>query len=118
MKKNIAAVITAIMMFAAPALADFQTVRDQSQFIDLVNGKTLTRPLVSLRVTPAGNISGKGAAWSVSGNWTWQNGYFCRSLEWGGDDMGYNCQEVESNGERIRFTSDQGAGSSAEFRLR
>jgi hypothetical protein len=106
------------MTIATPVFADLQKVQSQSDFIALVNGKTLTRPLVKLQVSPAGAISGMGAVWEVSGQWTWKDGYFCRSLEWGGDDLGYNCQEVASDGGRIRFTSDQGAGQSADFTLR
>ncbi|WP_299414332.1 dihydrodipicolinate reductase [uncultured Sulfitobacter sp.] len=103
---------------ATPAAAEFSKVTSASQFKSLVSGKTLTRPLVKLRVNSNGAITGKGAAWDVSGKWTWKNGYFCRSLDWGGEDLGYNCQEVQASGKKIRFTSDQGTGDSAEFSLR
>ena len=103
---------------ASPALAEFAKVDDKQAFVELISGKTLTRPLVQLEVSPAGRISGKGARWEVSGNWSWQDGYFCRDLDWGGTDLGYNCQEVRVNQDRIRFTSDRGTGDSADFRLR
>ncbi|MBS0126325.1 dihydrodipicolinate reductase [Thetidibacter halocola] len=103
---------------ATPALAEFATVTDRDTFIRLVNGKVLTRPLVKLRVAPDGSIAGKGAGWDVNGAWTWKNGYFCRDLIWGGDDLGYNCQRVLANGNQIRFVADQGQGDSADFRLR
>jgi len=86
--------------------------------VQLVKGKTLTRPLVKIEVASTGAISGKGALWPISGIWTWKDGYFCRSLEWGGDDLGYDCQEVTASGSKVRFTSDQGSGDSADFRLR
>ncbi|MCL3881401.1 dihydrodipicolinate reductase [Marivita sp. GX14005] len=107
-------------LLAAPvtAMADMQRIDDKSVFTSLVQGKTLSRPLVSLRVSPDGRIAGRGAVWDVSGSWSWKNGYFCRDLNWGGDNLGYNCQEVRSDGARIRFTADRGAGDTAEFRLR
>ena len=108
----------AFIALASPALAEFQKVDSRDAFIALTQGKTLTRPLVKLQVAPDGTISGTGAAWSVSGKWQWKDGYLCRSLEWGGDDLGYNCQEVKANGNRVRITSDRGAGQSADFRLR
>ncbi len=111
-------VCAATLGMAAPALADFQQVTSRSDFMALVGGKTLTRPLVKLEVKPNGQISGTGASWPVSGKWSWEDGYLCRSLEWGGDDLGYNCQEVKTDGNRVRITSDRGSGESAVFRLR
>ena len=77
----------------------------------------LRRPLVRLEVTPGGQITGTGAGWAVRGSWTWSDGYFCRDLFWGDDDLGHNCQAVSFDGERVHFTSDRGAGESAGFRL-
>ena len=110
--------LAALFALTTAAFAEFQKVETQSDFVSAVNGKTLTRPLVKLTVSPNGGISGTGAVWDVSGSWTWQNGYFCRSLEWGGDDLGYNCQQVEVGGSKIRFTADKGGGQSADFTLR
>jgi len=99
------------------AVADLAKVKDGAAFMQLVEGKTLTRPLVKLVVETNGEISGVGVRWDVSGNWSWRDGYFCRDLFWGGDELGYNCQEVRADGKRIRFTSDKGQGRSAVFRL-
>lgn len=103
---------------APPAFAEFSKISNEEQFMELVKGKELRRPLIKLEVSEDGQISGYGASWPVEGNWTWNNGYFCRDLFWDGDPLGYNCQQVEANGNRIRFTSDRGAGDSASFRLR
>jgi len=105
--------------FAGAARAELVKVDDQQKFVTLVAGKTLTRPWVRVNVTPDGRIEGRGLSWDVTGTWSWQNGYFCRDLFWGGDPLGYNCQEVQATPDgRIRFTSDRGAGDSAMFRLR
>lgn len=117
--KSLGLTLCAVLIgFAAPAFAEFQQVTSRDAFVTLMKGKTLTRPLVKLQVLPNGRIAGTGAAWEVTGKWTWESGYLCRSLNWGGDDLGYNCQEVKTNGNRVRITSDKGAGQSAEFRLR
>ncbi|MFK7744351.1 MAG: dihydrodipicolinate reductase [Roseobacter sp.] len=119
MRLNSMTLITvATLICASPAFAEFSQVVDQETFVSLVKGKELKRPFVNLEVLPDGEITGRGAAWPVEGNWTWNDGYFCRDLFWGGDALGYNCQEVQVTGNRIRFTSDRGAGDSAEFRLR
>ena len=118
MKLLISTACAALMGFAAPAFAEFQTIKSRSEFMSVVGGKTLTRPLVKIKLSSNGNITGKGASWDVTGKWQWKGNYLCRSLEWGGDDLGYNCQEIKVNGSTMRITSDRGAGDSADFRLR
>lgn len=118
------AMITALVgaflaaLTATSASAEFAKVSNEREFKEIVSGKTLTRPLVRLEVSPAGKISGIGLTWEVTGNWSWRDGYFCRDLYWGGSDLGYNCQEVTVNDGRIRFTSDRGTGDYADFRLK
>jgi hypothetical protein len=104
-------------LVSLPASAEYAKVTEKSEFLRLISGKTLTRPLVKLQVTPDGRIEGRGARWDVTGGWSWQNGYFCRDLFWGGDALGYNCQEVRAENGRLRFTSDKGEGRTAVFRL-
>lgn len=108
----------AAVFSASSAFAEFSKIDDESQFVALVSGKALKRPFVKLEVSPEGQISGYGAAWPVTGEWVWTDGYFCRDLFWGGDPLGYNCQEVAASGDRIKFTSDKGNGDAAEFSLR
>lgn len=115
---KIIAIASLLASVASVADADFAKVDDLAEFKAIVAGKTLTRPLIRLEVTPSGDIRGMGARWEVTGNWSWQDGYFCRDLYWGGDALGYNCQEVQVKKNRIRFTSDRGRGDSAVFRLR
>lgn len=105
------------LCLATPALADFARVGDRDQFMSLVQGRDLTRMGITLNVD-ASQISGRAFGSPVSGAWTWRDGYFCRSLYWGGENLGDNCQAVDVNGNRIRFTSDRGAGMSAELTLR
>lgn len=118
MRIALSIIATAVALAGSPALAEFSKVDDQSQFMALIDGKELRRPFVNLEVAADGSITGYGAAWPVTGNWTWTDGYFCRDIFWGGDPLGFNCQEVQATDDRIRFTSDRGAGDSAEFRLR
>lgn len=118
MRLSIFAAAAALSVAANPSYADLAKIDSKEDFVQIVNGKTLTRPLVKLQVNPTGTISGRGMRWDVSGEWSWQNGYFCRDLDWGGYEIGYNCQEVRATGDTIRFTSDRGAGDFADFRLR
>lgn len=120
MSTRFSIVLAAVALVMAPqiASAELKRIDNKSEFVQLVQGKTLSRPLVRLKVSPDGSISGRGVSWDVTGSWSWEDDFFCRDLNWGGDDLGYNCQEVRANGNALRFTSDKGAGESADFRLR
>ncbi|MEM6888954.1 MAG: dihydrodipicolinate reductase [Pseudomonadota bacterium] len=114
-----ALLIAGLAVAGTAAHAEFAKIDRVEDFISVVQGKELRRPLINVEVLTDGEISGEGAGWPVTGQWTWRDGYFCRDLFWGGDELGYNCQQVDVRGENwIRFTSDRGAGRSAEFRLR
>jgi hypothetical protein len=118
-------VLTALTLYSAvslPAAAnDFAPVRDQNAFLSLVEGRELRLNLfrISIEVLPDGRIEGSALGWDLSGTWDWQDGYFCRELDWSGSPIPFNCQLVEVSGEdRIRFTVDKGEGDSASFTLR
>lgn len=102
-----------------PALADeFQPIRDRSDFIALVEGRTLTQFGIRLVVEPDGDIGGRAFGRPVTGDWDWRNGYFCRSLNVGSDPLEFNCQLVERNDDVLRFTADEGDGIYADLTLR
>ena len=107
---------------ALPAAAEgFQTVTDESRFLDLVQNRELRIGLydLSINVLADGRIAGSALGWDITGQWSWQDGYFCRVMDWSGTPISYNCQLVEAEGaEKMRFTVDQGRGDSATFRLR
>jgi hypothetical protein len=110
-------VLSLMLASTAPAAQEFQTVRDQSRFLELVVGKQLTRFGIRLNVTPDGEIRGRAFGRPVTGNWQWSDGYFCRDLYYGERDLGANCQEVKVNGRTVRFTSDRGQGIFADLTL-
>ena len=107
---------------ALPALAEtYVPVAGKEEFLSLVNGRELSHALWQIRldVRPDGSIEGSALGWAVTGTWDWQDGYFCREMDWSGTIIPYNCQLVEVKGDGVvRFTVDKGEGDSAAFRLR
>ncbi len=116
--------ISALFILAAPVAAaanGFEPVRDKDAFLSLLQDRDLRISLygLSLNVLPDGKIKGSALGWEITGSWAWQDGYFCREMDWSGMAIDYNCQLVEAEGtDKLRFTVDQGAGDSAVFRLR
>ena len=111
-----------LVLASLPAFAaEFVRVSDETAFMDLMEGRELRIGVVglALSVNPDGTIIGSAAGFDVTGSWSWQDGYFCREMDWGGTEIPYNCQLVEAQGTDVmRFTVDQGAGDAAEFNLR
>jgi hypothetical protein len=97
---------------------EFARVTDRAAFVNLVSGKSLTSLGVSLSVSPSGTISGRAFGSSVTGAWTWNNGYFCRTLKAGEKVFARNCQLVQQKPGRVRFIADKGAGDTADLRIR
>jgi hypothetical protein len=117
-----ALVALAALAAALPAAAEgFSRISDRNDFVEAVSGKELRMGLfgISLKVEEDGEIRGSALGWDVTGRWEWQDGYFCREMDWSGYPIPKNCQLVEARGgEEIRFTVDRGAGDSASFKLR
>lgn len=107
-------------LIAGPRTAqaeEFRVVDSDTRFVALIEGRELRRLGIRLTVTPTGEIQGRAFGGPVTGQWRWENGYFCRDLFWNDTDLGYNCQLVQENGPTLRFTSDQGAGMFADLTL-
>ncbi len=103
------------------AANDFQPIRDKTEFLSLIQDRELRIGIynLSLNVLPDGQITGSALGWGITGSWTWQDGYFCREMDWSGMAIEYDCQLVEAQGaEKMRFTVGKGEGDSATFRLR
>ncbi len=112
--------IASLLATSTAAFADgFAPVTQREIFVELVNARELRHPMgIRLVVTPDGQITGRAMGLPVTGRWEWQDGYFCREMEWSGTEIPFNCQLVEAKArERLRFTVDKGAGETATFRL-
>lgn len=112
-----AMLLSALMMVAAVPASAFERVTDGQEFARLIEGRVLTRFGIRLQVSTGGQIAGRGFGYPVTGAWRWEGGFFCRDLDWGGSDLGFNCQAVLRDGATVRFVSDQGQGDHADFRL-
>ena len=112
------AATAAALVLAGPIWAEeFRQIADRSQFLNLIEGRDLTRLGIRLQVGRSGEIRGKAFGRDVTGAWKWNDGFFCRDLYFGERDLGPNCQMVKVRGEVMRFISDQGTGQFADLRL-
>jgi hypothetical protein len=112
------ALLTTMISTDVAGAEAFNVVPSRDTFVSLVQGRELRRFGIRLTVTPDGAIRGRAFGTDVTGQWDWNNGYFCRDLFFGEEDLGFNCQLVQINGETLRFTTDQGQGIYADLTLR
>ena len=121
MRAKVNGVCAALVILATAGSAGaMEKLSDRTEFLNSLSGRSLTIGLygLSLAVLPNGIIQGRAAGRDVKGEWTWQDGYFCRTMVWGKREIPYNCQLVEYDGREMRFTTDRGAGDYADFRLK
>lgn len=114
-----ASLISLALLAGVPAYA-MQEISSRETFLNAIDGRELVIRLygLSIEVTPDGRIAGRAVGRDITGDWTWQEGYFCREIMWGSMEIPYNCQLVEADSQKMRFTTDRGAGEYADFRLR
>ena len=113
--------MSAMILGASMARAgDMAPIKDEGMFLSYLDGRSLTIRMFGLTIDVAedGTIGGKAVGRPITGSWSWQDGFFCREMAWGAREIPYNCQLVEAAGNEMRFTTDKGAGDSADFRLR
>ena len=116
-----------ILLFLAPlsaspcaALAQgYAPITDKTDFLRRIADRKLQLGLfdLSIVVKSDGSITGTALGWPVTGDWKWQDNLFCRNMDWGGMAIDYNCQLVEIDADRVRFTADGGQGRAASFTL-
>ena len=114
-------ILAAIFAVSVPTIASaFERISDRTTFVNTVGGQELKIAVygLTLQVRPDDTITGRAMGSDITGSWVWDGGYFCRDMDWSGTPIEYNCQLVELDGDRIRFTVDQGAGQNATLQIR
>lgn len=109
-----------VLVLCLPTLASaFEKVQEKEQLLAAVDGRELSIGVFRLSITlnSDGSLRGRAMGWDMTGNWTWENGLFCRKMDWSGYEIDQDCQLVEKSGDKLRFTSDAGQGRSAVFIL-
>ncbi|WP_267139612.1 dihydrodipicolinate reductase [Anianabacter salinae] len=113
--------LTALLVaLALPASAQTTATRvaERDRFVALTNGKALTRFAIRLEVAPNGTIGGRAFGRDVTGQWTWEDGFFCRAMEAGSTVLERNCQAVYLMDDALRFVADRGQGDTADLAIR
>lgn len=102
---------------AAGAAGAWERIQTEAQYRERVAGRQIT--LENGHVTFAADGSAAGA-WNgtpMVGSWTWSDGFHCRTLRIGSNDLGTDCQLIELQGNQLRATAQRGQGRVTTARL-
>ena len=86
-------------------------------FRQRVSGRLLTGDGLIFVIYSDGRISGTAGGKRFSGSWVWRDGFFCRTAELEGEDIGADCEIIEVSGGLMRYTKNKGAGTSAIIKI-
>lgn len=96
---------------AAPAFADFVRITSLDEQKSFIGKKHVSPDGHWVRWKRNGKMDGRLASGEkMKGEYSWQDGYMCRTLTAGNRDFGYDCLLVEVDGKTVRVTAKQGSG--------
>ena len=84
--------------------ADEKTrIETEQEFREIAVGKKLVYNKGALTVHDDGTMTGTHSGKKVTGTWSWEDEYYCRSVKVGKKDIGHDCQIVELSGNSLTF---------------
>ena len=108
--------ILATVVALKGALAEEITTKEQ--FLAEIVGKRLVQDDSWVIISPDGRVTGKGPGkGDIAGEWTWDQGYYCRKITIDDEPFPRNCQEVTLEGDVVSFIHDKGQGITVSWRL-
>lgn len=78
------------------------------EFSRLFVDRELARDQLRFTIHADGRICGRVGGEGLSGTWSWSNRYFCRAATLGHEDLGTDCEIIETDGFRMRYRSVSG----------
>ena len=85
-------------------------IETEQEYREKVVGKKLVQENGYVMSHEDGTVSGEFGDQSLSGTWTWEDKYFCRTVTLGTRDFGRDCQVVEVSGDSLTVIRNKGEG--------
>lgn len=83
-------------------------ITSEQEFRDQVIGKKLVVKGGHVVVHEDGTLSGEFKKKKITGTWSWEDQYYCRTGKLGGKDFGHDCQVIEVSGDTMTFKGEKG----------
>lgn len=85
----------------------------EADFLKEIADRELVAEGMSFTIHSDGTISGLVGSSQLIGSWSWEEEYFCRIAELNGERLGVDCEIIEIEGSRMRYTRNKGAGETS-----
>lgn len=91
----------------------WQRVETEEAFRQAFADKRLSLGDMTFTIHGNGRISGRIGDSRLTGAWYWQDRYFCRTAELDGEDLGLDCEIIETRGNQMRYIRHKGKGEAS-----
>ena len=109
--------LTAWLSVQSVSAAD-ATIATEQEFREVAVGKKLVSKHGHVIVHDDGTLTGTFGNKELTGTWSWEDEFYCRSAKLGKKDIGDDCQVVEVSGDRLIFVRKKGKGKkSAPYQI-
>lgn len=92
-------------------------ITTEQEFRDQAIGKKLVIKGGHVIVHDDGTLSGEFKKKRITGTWSWEDQYYCRTGKLGGKDFGHDCQVVEVSKGAMIFKGNKGKKKGASYRI-
>ena len=93
--------------------AGWQRIDTRAEFIDIFADKVLLGEDLRFTIHSSGDITGQAGGQDFFGSWYWEDGFFCRAVSSGEEDLGLDREVIERRGRHMRYTRQMGQGNSS-----
>ncbi len=112
-------VVTAVLTLSATAADAWSRVTSEADFrARLVDRLQVAEGRGHVTWHSDGRVIGDWDGQAMRGRWQWHQGFVCRNLIIGTTETGTNCLLVETRGNQVRATQNQGRGTATVTTLR
>lgn len=102
---------------ASAAGSGKQKIETEQEFRDLIVEKRLSSEHGYVIVHADGTMTGDFGGKNLTGTWSWDDRYYCRTARLGNKKIALNCQTVTVSGDKVTFGRNKGLGKKSKYRL-
>ena len=102
---------------ASSSMVSRTRIKTEQEYRDALVGKKIANKNGYTVTRDDGTIVGKFGKVKLTGKWTWEGGYFCRTAKLGKRILEPDCLTVVVAGDKVTYTRKKGKGNRSTWRI-